>query len=379
MGIGAFAQASFAAVAQGLPAIGPALRRAFDLSLPEIGLVLGALTFGGAVTLIPWGVAADRFGERRALFAGLGGCAAALVVASVVDGVVPVALLLFAAGTLGSISSVGSGRAVMGWFASSQRGLALGLRQTAVPLGGALAAVSLPAVAAGSGVDAALVTLACACGFGALFSGLWLRNPPRREETDSMLPTQPMRDRRIWRIAAGSSFLIVCQISVVGYVVLFLHGQKSMSVTAAGAVLAAMQVVGAAARVVVGRWSDRVEDRIAPLRVLALGMTASWIVVPVVLDAPNWIVVAALVVAGSLSISWNGLSFTAAAELAGADRSGTAIGLQQTVLFAMAAAAPPTFGALVAWLSWRAAFALLAVPALTAWLVLRPLGTKSPQ
>ncbi|MDQ3985793.1 MAG: MFS transporter [Actinomycetota bacterium] len=376
LGIGAFAQASFAAVAQGLPAIGPALRQGFDLTLPQVGFVLGALTFGGAVTLVPWGVAADRFGERRVLFAGLVGCAGALALASSVDGALPVGLFLFGAGTLGSIASVGSGRAVMGWFASSQRGFALGLRQTAVPLGGALAAVSLPAVAARSGVDAALLALASACALGAVLSALWLRNPPRREETETTVPTRPMRDRRIWRIAAGSSLLIFCQISVVSYVVLFLHGQKSMSATAAGAVLAVMQIVGAAGRVLAGRWSDRLQDRVAPLRVLALGMTASWIVVPVVLDLSNWIVLAALVAAGSVSISWNGLSFTAAAELAGADRSGTAIGMQQTVLFAMAALVAPTFGALVEWLSWRAAFALLAVPALAAWFVLKPLDKK---
>ena len=39
-----------------------------------------------------------------------------------------------------------------------------------------------------------------------------------------------------------------------------------------------------------------------------------------------------LVVAGVLGMSWNGLSFTAAAEAAGARRSGAAIGFQQTVL-----------------------------------------------
>ena len=49
-------------------------------------------------------------------------------------------------------------------------------------------------------------------------------------------------------------------------------------------------------------------------------------------SAPLVVLVPAIVVAGSLSQSWNGLSFTAAAEIAGYARSGAALGLQQASL-----------------------------------------------
>jgi hypothetical protein len=60
-------------------------------------------------------------------------------------------------------------------------------------------------------------------------------------------------------------------------------------------------------------------------------------------------------------MSWNGLSFAAAAELAGRERSGAAIGFQQTILSATATAVPPVFAALVGATSWRTAFALVAL------------------
>jgi hypothetical protein len=72
-------------------------------------------------------------------------------------------------------------------------------------------------------------------------------------------------------------------------------------------------------------------------------------------------------------MSWNSLSFAAALELAGHGRSGSAIGLQQTVLNAPAAAYPALFGALVAAASWRVGFAVLAVFPLVGWRVLRAL------
>ena len=47
---------------------------------------------------------------------------------------------------MGASVNAASGRAVMQWFPAGQRGLALGVRQTAIPLGGALVALALPVV-----------------------------------------------------------------------------------------------------------------------------------------------------------------------------------------------------------------------------------------
>ena len=55
-------------------------------------------------------------------------------------------------------------------------------------------------------------------------------------------------------------------------------------------------------------------------------------------------------------MSWNGLSFTAAAEAAGPRRSGAAIGFQQTVLGVGGIVIPIAFAAVVAGASWRVAF-----------------------
>ena len=51
-------------------------------------------------------------------------------------------------------------------------------------------------------------------------------------------------------------------------------------------------------------------------------------------------------------MSWNGLSFTAAAEMSGRDRAGTAIGVQNTVLSIGGVIAPVAFGAAVVAASW---------------------------
>ena len=147
----------------------------------------------------------------------------------------------------------------------------------------------------------------------------------------------------------------------------------------AGAVLAAIQLIGAAARVVAGRWSDRIARRVHPLRRLSAAIAVSWIAVIASFDAPNQVFVPLLVAAGALSVSWNGLSFTAAAEYAGTRRSGTAIGLQQTIAFTAASMTAPAFGALVEVSEWRSAFVALAISPLLAWVVFHPLDRLEGQ
>ncbi|HET6643289.1 MAG TPA: hypothetical protein VFG93_08440, partial [Gaiellaceae bacterium] len=82
------------------------------------------------------------------------------------------------------------------------------------------------------------------------------------------------------------------------------------------------------------------------------------------------VVVAVIVVAGTISMAWNGLSLTAAAELAGRARSGAAIGFQQTTLALIGVGVPVAFAAVVEAASWRTAFALAAIGPLLGWWLL---------
>lgn len=69
-------------------------------------------------------------------------------------------------------------------------------------------------------------------------------------------------------------------------------------------------------------------------------------------------------------MAWNGLSLTAAAELAGRARSGAAIGFQQTTLSVIGVLMPVAFAALVEATSWRTAFAVSALGPLVGWWML---------
>jgi MFS family permease len=367
---GTAAQTSFSAVLIGLPVLAPALRDAYDLSLFQVGLVLDSVWIGPIVTLLPWGLLADRVGERLVLAVGLGGCGAALIGAAHAGGFTQLILLLVLAGAAGASVNSASGRAVMQWFPASQRGLALGVRQTAIPLGGLISALSLPAL----GLHAAFSLLAALCFAGAIFGTAVIRE--RKAAEDVLEPgglRVTLRDGRLWWLCGGSSLYLVAQVAVTGFIVLFLHDERDFSPGEAAAVLAGIQVLATVLRIATGRWSDLIGSRLVPLRIVGAVSSLTLAVVAAVLDAPIGVLVPAFVLAGGFAMSWNGLSFTAAAELAGRGRSGAAIGMQQTSLSVAGALVPPAFAAVVAATSWRVGFALAAVFPLVGVQLLRPL------
>ena len=372
---GVFAQAAFSAILLGLPAIAPAIRHRYDLSLPEVGVVLAALNFGSLATLLLWGIVADRIGERAVIALGQTGAAGALVWAGRTSSFGTLVAALSVAGALGAGVNAASGRAVMAWFGPDERGLALGIRQMAVPLGGAVAAGALPALEEHISLRAAFLGLAVGCFAAALVCAVLLRAETREEHS---VLARPLRDPRVWRICVASTFYVTTQISLLGFFVVFLHDRRGISTAVAAGGLVATQILGGIARVAAGRWSDRARARIVPLRRVALGLAATVGLATALLLASPWIVVPALVVAGTFGLSWNGLSFTAAAEAAGRARSGAAIGLQQTFLSAGAIAAPIGFGAVVHASSWRLAFALAAASPLIGYVLLSPLAERRP-
>ena len=73
LAVGAVGAGAFSCLRMGLPALSPALRDAYGLSLPQVGLALSAVAFGVMLTLVPWGVLTDRVGERPVLAIGLCG------------------------------------------------------------------------------------------------------------------------------------------------------------------------------------------------------------------------------------------------------------------------------------------------------------------
>ncbi|HKN64444.1 MAG TPA: MFS transporter [Gaiellaceae bacterium] len=376
---GTLAQASFSASSVGLPALGPALKSHYGLTLGQTGVVLAGIGIGMLFTLLPWGLVADRVDERWVIAIGLAGAAALLAVASATHGFGTVTGALVGAGALGASVNAASGRAIMAWFPASELGMALGIRQTAIPIGAAIGAGLLPILASAGGTRLAFLFLGAACLTGAVVAAVFVRTgAPGEQELGDV--SRPIRDPRMWLLGSATGLYLVAQVGIISFVVLFLHEHRNVSPHAAALVLVAIYVLAVAARVGSGVISDRLGNRLAPLRTIGVALAISTAGVAAATDAPLALLIPLFVVAGTLSMAWNGLAYAAAAEAAGSARTGAALGFQQTLLGVMVAGAPPVIAA-VAEHSWRLAFVLAAVAPALGVVILQRLRerTRSPR
>ncbi|WP_309109736.1 MFS transporter [Saccharothrix sp.] len=363
LAVGALAQGTNAAVFLGLPAISPALRAHFDLTLPEVGLLLGAVNLGTMLTLVAWGAAADRRGERLVMTIGGAGAAACLALAAL-GGPWMAGLALVGVGLFGASVNAASGRAVMTWFPAGSRGLAMGIRQTATPLGAAATAAVLPVVAVQAGVPAAFLALAGFTGFVAVLVALLVREPPgavRAKGRHGLV----LGDRALLRLSTASGLLVVPQFTAAALMVELLHDHRGLAVGVAAGLFAVAQVAGGFGRLAVGVWSDRVRSRVGPLKVVSVLVAAGFAACAALDRAPVWVLAVVLVPTAALALCWNGLAVTAAAEMAPEGSSGTALGMQNTANYLSATLTPPVAGWVAATVGWPAAL-LLAATAATA-------------
>lgn len=360
--VGLVAQAASCAFLYGLPFVLPELRRADGLSLATAGTLVACPSIGLVLTLVAWGAVVDRRGERAAMAAGLAGAAAALLATQWTHRTLVLAALLVVAGASSASVNAASGRVVMGWFPAERRGLAMGARQMGQPLGVAAAALLLPPLARAHGVHLALLAPTLLCAVMAAVVAVAVVDPPRPAAvTGDPATANPYRHATLWRLHTSSALLVVPQFAVTIFSEEYLVAVRHWASGPAGRVLALVQVAGAGGRLAVGRWSDRTGRRLRLMRWIAVASAVAMAAVGAASASGSAVVLLALAGATVISVTDNGLGFTATAELAGPYWSGRALGLQNTVQNVVAFATAPLFAALVGGVGYAWAFVVCAL------------------
>jgi sugar phosphate permease len=250
------------------------------------------------------------------------------------------------AGATSAAIHAATGRLILGSFPADLRGRAMAVRQTGQPLGVAAAAVVLPGLAESS-LAAPYAALAGGCLVAGLLVILLVRDPARPPLARGAPTGAPYRNWFLWRVHAASGLLIVPQWTIAVFAFEFLVGVRGWTIGAAGALLAITQLGGAAARLGAGVWSDRVRHRLGPMRAVALAIAAAMAILGVTALAESDLAVAALVAASILTVSPNGLAYTAVAERAGSAWAGRALGIQNTVQNLVGAVTGPALAAIL--------------------------------
>lgn len=363
---GITAQATTSSFLYGLPFLIPALQQETGLTLTQAGLLVAAPILGLLLALIAWGAAADRYGERIVMTVGLTATGALLLISLALPGIVAFGAGLLLAGACGASVNAASGRVVLGWFTAEERGLAMGIRQTAQPIGVGIAAATLPPIAHRWGFEPALAFPAILSLVAAVLVLLVVLDPPRptpahRDHTASPYRGAAGTAGTLMRLHTASALLVGPQAVAATFAVTYLVSERGWSPIDAGRLVAVVQLAGAAGRIAAGIWSDRVGSRMRPMRTIAVLATVTVVLWAAGDALDSWLAVAALVVALVVTVTDNGLGFTATAEFAGPYWAGRALGVQNTGQNVIAMAAAPVFGALITATGYPIALAIAAI------------------
>jgi MFS family permease len=363
LGLMTTAQAGASVVQQALGALSPILVATFALSKVQLGALFTALMLGSACFTALTGVLTDRWGERRMVLISGAAMTVALLAATLVPSYPWVVAWIGVFGAAYAASTPAGARAVLAWF-DRDRGFAMGVRQTGVPVGGLFGALSLPLVAHVAGYRGAFAFAAAVVAVTTVIAVIGYR-----ESADGRAPSATLasvargmralaRDPRLIGVTLTCMILVSVQLAMNAFLTVTGVATVGTSPAVAALAFACAQGAAAAGRLGWGFLSDRVlhGERLVPFAVIcvlaalasaALAMLRPGAVVPLF---------AAALVLGFSGAGWNGLMAAALAEVGGAERAASALGLALTAIFLTSSLAPAAFGGLADHTSLRAAW-----------------------
>jgi predicted MFS family arabinose efflux permease len=246
------------------------------------------------------------------------------------------------------------------------RPLIFSIKQSGVPVGGALAGFVGPPLTLLWDWQAAILTIAGACILTAAMTEIWVRGYARFADGGIQLRLELVGPLRTlfasaplrWMLA-GCVPLVIAQYALTTFIVLYLQEDIGLSVVTAGAILAVAQASGGVGRIVFGAVATRLMTPMSTLLMLALlSAAAAFLTAAFTASWPLALVYAVGVLFGGAAVGWNGVYLAETARLSPPGQVSRTTGAIAFVIYAVVAAAPAAYTAIILVVSFGTAYLL---------------------
>ena len=364
------------------PVLAPVAQTEIGLPASAVGIVTALIYLAATFTAFSAGNLINRFGAMRASQLSLVFCSAGVALMASANAWL-VALGALVIGTGYGVVTPSSSAILAERTPDGMRAFIFSLKQTGVPIGGALAGALIPLLIVGFGwKEAALIA-----GLSCLLLAIAVQ--PYRAGVD-LVPHAPrpaapvhflepfklvMSHPRLRELALASFSYSGMQMCMGSFLVVFLADRMGLTVSVAGAALSIAMVAGSVGRIL---WGVVADNWMSPRTVLGwLGAIMALSAFVTASMAPSWPYIVILVVSfvyGASAIGWNGVYLSEVARMAPPGTAGSATGASLAMTYAGVVFLPTIFWAIVH-LCGSYAAAFVAVGSLTLWrglLFLRP-------
>ena len=375
-------QALVSLVVYAPPVLAPVAQTEIGLPASAVGIVTALIYFAATFTAISAGNLINHFGALRASQLSLVLAAAGIAIISTANPWL-VALGALVIGTGYGVVTPSSSAILADRTPEKMRAFIFSLKQTGVPIGGALAGAAIPILIVGLGWKEAALIAGAACFVLAVAvqpyrAGVDLApHAPRPAAPVHLLEPFKlvMSHPRLRELALASFSYSGMQMCMGSFLVVFLTERVGLTLGSAGAALSTAMIAGTVGRIAWGVFAD---NWISPRTVLA-GLGAIMAIAAFVTAAitPSWPYPLLLVVSfvfGASAIGWNGVYLAEVVRNAPQGTAGSATGASLAMTYAGVVFLPTIFW-LIVHVSGSYSMAFVATGSLTLWrgmLFLRP-------
>lgn len=298
----------------------------------------------------------DRYNERFLIGIGSILLGLSMLFVNVAGGFIGLFFTLSLVGIFYSTAQPGGSKVVMNWFPKNLRGLAMGIRQTGIPIGGAVAGMIIPIVSMKYGWPAAVYVISITCILGGLLFIVFYKESPLLEAPSvAKHPVKPFREqikdiiknRKIYPVLFIGICMMSLQIVIIAHFTIFLVERQSLSPLLAGKIFSVSLFFGMLGRIILASISDNFYkgNRRKPLSFSAIAAFLSVFVLAMDLQSlPLWSLFLLSSWIGFLGIGSYSLFIVEVAEAATDDSVGVTVSFALTLNQLAVIFAPPIFG-----------------------------------
>lgn len=352
------AQTTATLITYGVGAFSLFWKEEYALTNMESGLLVSVVNVGPLFCMLLAGRLLDQYNEKLLISISsflLGG---SFLLTNIVNGFNVLLFVLLLVGMFYSVSQPGGSKVILKWFPNENRGLAMGIRQAGIPIGGALTGVLIPFLAIQYNVTYAINSMACICIIGGLLFFMFYKEPyvqedARKEHIKISFWTQlkvVIRKKELYPIYITGICMISLQMVLVGHFMKFLVREQTITSIVAGTVFSVMFFSGMIGRVVLAASSDLFYkgNRRTPLFIaVCTSIGLILLLVMGIHTVTSGVLYGVSALLGFFSIGWFSLFIVEVTELASEQSVGITVSLALTFNQIAIIVAPVLFGYIV--------------------------------
>ncbi|WP_129111155.1 MFS transporter [Bacillus toyonensis] len=176
------AQTTATLITYGVGAFALFWKEEYVLTNMESGLLVSVVNIGPLFCMLFVGKLLDQYNEKWLITISsflLGG---SLLLTNIVNGFNGLLFVLLLVGMFYSVSQPGGSKVIIKWFSKENRGLAMGIRQAGIPIGGVLAGVLIPLLVIKYNLSYAINVIGSICIIGGHLFFIFYQDPCVRKE-----------------------------------------------------------------------------------------------------------------------------------------------------------------------------------------------------